>query len=73
MDQARCSVQDCQGYTLRTMKLKASGEQAVERIIICVEIGSISCNKCDGIEGLKVWGNAQSGQLRNESGSSVRE
>merc|ERR1711879_785689 len=34
VDQASCSIQDCQGYILRKMKLKASGELVTERITI---------------------------------------
>merc|ERR1712127_15071 len=48
VEQAGCSVEDCQGYTLRKMKLKATGELVVERIIINEESGSVTFNKCDG-------------------------
>merc|ERR1711963_869960 len=37
VEQANCSVEDCQGYTLRKMKLKATGELVVERITIAEE------------------------------------
>merc|ERR1711884_509551 len=47
VEQAGCSVQNCQGYTLRKMKLKATGENVVERIIINEESGTITYNKCD--------------------------
>merc|ERR1712012_1251424 len=47
VDQAGCSVQDCDGYTLRKMKLRATGENVVERVIINEEIGSVTYNKCD--------------------------
>merc|ERR1719429_310897 len=47
VDQAGCSVQDCNGYTLRKMKLRATGENVVERITINEEIGSVTYNKCD--------------------------
>merc|ERR1719373_314136 len=47
VDQAGCSVQDCDGYTIRKMKLKATGENVVERITINEEIGTVSYNKCD--------------------------
>merc|ERR1712218_273819 len=46
-EQARCSVQECQGYILRKMQLKATGENVVERIIINEESGTVSYNKCD--------------------------
>merc|ERR1719512_497670 len=39
VDQAGCSVQDCDGYTLRRMKLSATGESVVERITINEESG----------------------------------
>ena len=60
MVQARFSVQDCHGYTLWTMELKASNAQVVERIIICVEIGSVSCNKCDRYRRLEGVGHRSS-------------
>merc|ERR1719232_1832189 len=47
VDQAGCSVQDCDGYTIRKMKLRATGEKVVERITINEEIGSVTYNKCD--------------------------
>merc|ERR1719492_505255 len=47
VDQAGCSVQDCDGYTLRRMKLRATGENVVERITINEEAGSVTYNKCD--------------------------
>merc|ERR1719346_619547 len=47
VDQAGCSVQDCDGFTLRKMKLRATGEKVVERITINEEIGSVTYNKCD--------------------------
>merc|ERR1719476_627042 len=47
VEQVGCSVEDCQGYTLRKMKLKATGESVVERIIIDEESGSVTYNKCD--------------------------
>merc|ERR1719464_1757140 len=47
VEQAGCSVEDCQGYTLRKMKLKATSECVVERIIINEESGFVSYNKCD--------------------------
>merc|ERR1712038_1575819 len=47
VEQAGCSVQNCQGYTLRKMKLKATGETVVERIIINEESGTVTYNKCD--------------------------
>merc|ERR1711963_1099574 len=47
VEQAGCSVEDCQGYILRKMKLKATGENVVERIIINEESGFVSYNKCD--------------------------
>merc|ERR1719276_602741 len=47
VDQAGCSIEDCNGYTLRKMKLSATGEKVVERITINEEIGSVSYNKCD--------------------------
>merc|ERR1712045_1020740 len=47
VDQASCSIQDCQGYIMRKMKLKASGELVTERITINEEKGSVTYNKCD--------------------------
>merc|ERR1711963_1202195 len=47
VEQASCSVEDCPGYTLRKMKLKASGELVVERITISEESGMVTYNKCD--------------------------
>merc|ERR1712079_106573 len=46
-DQAGCSVEDCDGYTLRRMKLSATGENVVERITINEESGTVTYNKCD--------------------------
>merc|ERR1719414_2866509 len=47
VEQAGCSVEECQGYILRKMKLKATGEIVVERIVINEESGTITYNKCD--------------------------
>merc|ERR1719330_805094 len=47
VEQAGCSIEDCQGYTLRKMKLKATGENVIERIIINEESRSVTYNKCD--------------------------
>merc|ERR1712241_577168 len=47
VDQAGCSVEDCNGYTLRKMKLRATGENVVERVTINEEQGSVTYNKCD--------------------------
>merc|ERR550532_2675248 len=47
VDQTGCSVEDCAGYTLRKMKLSATGENVVERITINEESGFFSYNKCD--------------------------
>merc|ERR1712242_461949 len=47
VDQAGCSVEDCNGYILRKMGLKATGENVIERITINEEIGTVSYNKCD--------------------------
>jgi len=47
VDQAGCSVEDCDGYTLRKMKLRATGEKVVERITINEEAGMVTYNKCD--------------------------
>jgi hypothetical protein len=47
VDQAGCSIEDCNGYTLRKMKLTATGEKVVERITINEEIGTVTYNKCD--------------------------
>merc|ERR1712088_76644 len=47
VEQVGCSIEDCQGYTLCKMKLKATGESVVERIIINEESGFVSYNKCD--------------------------
>merc|ERR1712079_499964 len=47
VEQVGCSIEDCQGYTLRKMKLKSTGESVVERIIINEESGFVTYNKCD--------------------------
>jgi len=47
VDQTGCSVEDCAGYTLRKMKLSATGENVVERITINEEMGMVTYNKCD--------------------------
>merc|ERR1719361_2415149 len=47
VDQASCSIEDCNGYTLRKMRLTATGEKVVERITINEEIGTVTYNKCD--------------------------
>merc|ERR1711884_279471 len=47
VDQTGCSVEDCNGYTLRKMKLLATGENVVERVTINEETGSVTYNKCD--------------------------
>merc|ERR1712242_586024 len=47
VEQAGCSVEDCNGYILRKMRLKATGENVIERITINEEIGTVSYNKCD--------------------------
>merc|ERR1712073_116025 len=47
VDQTGCSFEDCTGYTLRRMKLKATGENVVERVTIDEETGTVSYNKCD--------------------------
>jgi len=47
VDQAGCSVEDCNGYILRKMRLKATGENVIERITINEELGTVSYNKCD--------------------------
>merc|ERR1712141_818349 len=47
VDQTGCSFEDCTGYTLRKMKLNATGENVVERVTINEETGTVSYNKCD--------------------------
>merc|ERR1719410_2269837 len=47
VEQAGCSFEDCNGYILRKMRLKATGENVIERITINEEIGTVSYNKCD--------------------------
>merc|ERR1711963_727209 len=47
VDQAGCSTEDCAGYTLRKMKLLATGENVGERITINEETGMVTYNKCD--------------------------
>jgi len=47
VDQTGCSVEDCNGYILRKMKLSATGENVIERITINEEIGTVTYNKCD--------------------------
>merc|ERR1711963_532371 len=47
VEQASCSVEDCQGYALRKMQLKTTGELVVERITIAEESGMVTYNKCD--------------------------
>merc|ERR1712127_310116 len=47
VDKASYSVENCDGYTLRKMNLRASGENVVERITINEETGTVTYNKCD--------------------------
>jgi len=47
VDQAACSFEDRDGYILRRMKLRATGENVVERVTINEETGSVTYNKCD--------------------------
>ena len=47
VDQAGCSIDDCDEYLLRKMRLKATGENVIEGITINEEIGTVSYNKCD--------------------------
>merc|ERR1712127_101048 len=47
VDKASYSVENCDGYTLRKMNLRASGENVVERITINEEVGTVTYNKCD--------------------------
>merc|ERR1719277_2006551 len=47
VDQAGCNVEDCNGYTLRRMKLRSTGETVLERITINEETGTVTYNKCD--------------------------
>merc|ERR1712038_242838 len=47
VEQAGCSIESCQGYYLRKMKLSATGENVVERIVINEESGTVTYNKCD--------------------------
>merc|ERR1712242_52908 len=47
VEQAGCSVEDCNGHVLRKMKLKATGENVIERITINEEAGMVTYNKCD--------------------------
>merc|ERR1712242_417612 len=47
VEKSGCTVEDCDGYTLRKMRLKATGELVTERITINEEIGCVTYNKCD--------------------------
>lgn len=47
VEQAGSSMEDCQGYTVRKMKLKRTGELVTERISINEETGIVTYNKCD--------------------------
>lgn len=47
VDQAECSVEDCNGYILRKMRLTATGENVIERMTINEEMSTVSYNKCD--------------------------
>merc|ERR1719232_2249475 len=47
VDQAGCSVEENRGYILHKMKLKATGENVVERIMVNEESGTVTYNKCD--------------------------
>merc|ERR550532_1362003 len=47
VDQAGCSIEDCNGYILRKMRLTATGENVIERITINEELGTVSYNKCN--------------------------
>merc|ERR550532_3258900 len=42
VDQASCSIEECPGYIVRKMRLKASGELVTERITINEEVGTVS-------------------------------
>merc|ERR1740129_1792205 len=46
VDQAGCSIEDCNGYILRKMRLKATGDNVIERFTINEEVGTVSYNKC---------------------------
>merc|ERR1719480_445948 len=47
VDQTGCSYTANAGYSIRKMKLSATGETVVERITINEETGMVSYNKCD--------------------------
>ena len=47
VDQAGSSIEDCAGYTLQRMKLKAIGEAVAVRITINKGIVLVTYNKCD--------------------------
>ena len=47
VDQAGCSIEDCGGYLLWKMRLKATGDDVIEKITINEEIGTVSYNRCD--------------------------
>jgi len=47
VEKSGCTIEDCDGYTLRKMRLKATGEVVTERITINEEIGCVTYNKCD--------------------------
>merc|ERR1719210_1569942 len=47
VDQTGCSVEDCNGYTVREMKIRKTGECVTERITINEEAGTVTYNKCD--------------------------
>merc|ERR1711884_721961 len=46
-DQAGFSIEDCDGYAFRRMKLHATGENIVQRITINEETRSVTYNKCN--------------------------
>lgn len=46
VDQSSCEVKDCNGYVERRMRLNATGESVVERVVINEEIGEVVYNKC---------------------------
>ena len=54
--QAGCSVEVCEGYTVCNVKLNATGETAVERVVVHEEIGmaagdnSDSSDRAGGVE-----------------------
>merc|ERR1712117_296134 len=71
VDQTGCSSTACAGYTLRKMKLSATGENVTERITINEETGIVSYNKCDA-SGMRLDWKAPYGKAKETFSNMVK-